>query len=92
MRFKPLHDYIVIEIEEVENMTASGILIPDETLEDSEDNTFGVVAAVGEGKNGKLPVEVGQTVMFKKWGGEVIELDNKKYKVVTIHDVLGILN
>ena len=95
MNIKPLGDHIVVKAKKEEETTASGIVLP-ETL-DKEKKAEGQVIAVGPGKmleNGQraqMEVMVGQTVLYKKWGGDEVKVGNEEYKIVSQEDILAIL-
>lgn len=95
MNIKPLGDHVVVSIVEAEKVTASGIVLPD-TVE-KEKKEEGVVVAVGPGKllengtRGAMDVSVGQKILFKKWGGDEVEVGGKEYKIISQSDVLAIL-
>ena len=82
MRFRPLHDRVVIERIEQEERTAGGIIIPDTAQEKPME---GEIVAVGPGarsEDGKLhplDVEVGDRVLFGKWSGTEVKIDDEEY-------------
>lgn len=94
MALKPLSDRVLVEPIEVEEKTASGILIPDTAKERPQQ---GKVVAVGPGRiteDGKqLPVSVkeGQTVLFAQYAGTEIKIDGTKYLIMSENDVLAIV-
>ncbi len=95
MKVQPLSNHVFLEPVEEEKITKSGIVLP-ETAE-KEKPQKGKVIAVGPGKMNekgeRIPVSVavGQTVLFKKYGPDEIEIDGKKYLVGDEDDVLAIL-
>ncbi len=95
MNFKPLSNHLFIEPVEEENKTKSGIVLP-ETAE-REKPVKGKVVAVGPGKvNDKgelmpMSIKVGDIVLFKKYGPDEVELDDKKYLVGDEDDILAII-
>jgi chaperonin GroES len=95
MNLKPLSNHIFLEAVEEEKTTKSGIVIPDTA--DKEKPVKGKVLAVGPGKlndkGERIPMSVkpGDTVLFKKYGPDEIEVDGKKYLVGDEDDVLAIL-
>lgn len=95
MRFKPLSNHVFLEPLEEEKTTKSGIVIPDTA--EKEKPVKGKILAVGPGKtNDKgervpMSVKVGDTVLFKKYGPDEIEIDGKKYLVGDEEDILAIL-
>lgn len=96
MEFKPLSNHVFIEPLEEEKTTKSGIVLPDTA--EKEKPIKGKVLAVGPGKfNEKgervpLSVKVGDTVLFKKYGPDEIEIDDKKYLVGDEDDILAIIS
>ncbi len=94
MQIKPLSNHILLEPSAEEKTTKSGIVIPDTAEKDKP--TQAKVAAVGPGKmeDGKLmpmSVKVGDTVLFKKYGPDEIELDGKKYLICDEDDLLAVV-
>ncbi|MDP3052570.1 MAG: co-chaperone GroES [bacterium] len=95
MNFKPLSNHVFIEVLEEELKTKSGIVLPDNA--EKEKPIKGKVVAVGLGKfnekGERLPmtVKIGDMVLFKKYGPDEIEIDNKKYLVGNEDDILAIL-
>ncbi|MDO8574228.1 MAG: co-chaperone GroES [bacterium] len=93
--FKPLSNHVFLEAQEEEKITKSGIVLPDTA--DKEKPQKGKVIAVGPGKvnnNGELipmSVKVSDTVLFKKYGPDEIEIDGKKYLVGDEDDILAII-
>lgn len=94
MKVTPLFDNVLIEPQEADTKTASGILLPDSAKEKPQ---MGKVIAVGKGKTdaaGKLiamVVKVGDVVMYKKWGGNEVKLDGKELTLVSQDDILAIV-
>src|ERR1700722_515162 len=95
MNFKPLSNHVFLEPLEEERVTKGGIVLPDSA--EKEKPMQGKVLAIGPGKrNDKgeiqpMSVAVGQTVLFKKYGPDEVELDGKKYLVGDEEDILAIL-
>lgn len=91
---KPLSGYVLVEPAEAEVTTASGIILP-ETAQ--EKPAMGTVVAVCDDvilENGKVlkpPVNMGDKVFFKKWGGDEIKVDGKELKLVKFDDLMAIL-
>lgn len=94
MNLKPLYDRIVVKPIEAEEMSAGGIVIPDNA---KEKPTKGEVLAVGEGKaldNGQVrapKVKVGDKVIYGQYAGSAYKLDGVEYKIVREDDVLAIV-
>ena len=93
--FKPLFDKVLVERVEAESKTASGLIIPDTA---KEKPMQGKVIAVGDGarsENGQLvpmTVKPGDVVLFGKWAGNEVKIDNKDYLVIKESDIIGIFN
>ena len=94
MKFRPLHDRVVVEPIEAETKTAGGIIIPDNA---KEKPSQGKVVAVGpgsrddSGKIQKLDVKAGDTVLFGKWSGTEVKLDGKTVMIMRESDIMGIV-
>jgi len=95
MDIQPLFDNVLIRPVEAETKTASGIILPDSVKEKPQ---MGVIMAVGAGKVGPkgdthaMVVKVGQKVMYKKWGGNEIKVQNEEWTLVSQEDILAIVN
>ena len=93
-RIKPLGERVVIEVAEGDVKTASGIVLPDTAKEKPQKGT---VIAVGAGKvldNGEraaLEVKAGDQVVFSKYSGSEVKVDDKEYLIVRESDILAIL-
>ncbi len=91
---KPLMGYVLVEPSEAQTKTASGIILPESA---QEKPAQGKVMACGEdmvmenGKVLKCPVTVGDTVVYKKWGGDEIKIEGKELKLVKFDDLMAIL-
>lgn len=86
---KPLADRVLIEPKEAETKTASGIYIPDTAKEKPQE---GGVLAVGSGKKDEpMEVKVGDKVLYGKYAGTEVTVDDKKYLIVKQSDILAIL-
>ena len=88
MKFRPLHDRVLIKVLDSEEKTSGGIIIPDTAKEKPQE---GEVVAVGPGAmndTGKLvpmDVKVGDIVLFGKWSGTEVKIDGKEYSLSLIH-------
>jgi len=95
MNLKPLNDNIIVKPVSKEEVTKSGIVLPD-TL-DKERPEKGQVIAVGDGKildNGQrspMSVKVGDIVMFKKYSPDEIKVDDQEYLVISQENILAII-
>ena len=93
MKFRPLHDRVLIEISDGEEKTSGGIIIPDTAKEKPQE---GEVVAVGSGartEDGKITpmdVKVGDIVLFGKWSGNEVKIDSKEYSIMKESDIMGI--
>ena len=94
MKFRPLHDRVLVKRIEEEEKTAGGIIIPDTAKEKPQE---GEVVAVGAGTkddNGKvtaLDVKAGDRILFGKWSGSEVTLDGDELLIMKESDILGIL-
>lgn len=94
LNLRPLMGYVLIEPDEAENKTASGLYLP-ETVQ--EKPAQGKVLAVGDDmvlENGRVvkpPVRVGERVVYKKWGGDEIKHGGIEYKLVKFDDLMAVL-
>ncbi|MEQ8604093.1 MAG: co-chaperone GroES [Marivibrio sp.] len=94
MKFRPLHDRILVERVESDTKTASGIIIPDTA---QEKPMQGKVLAVGKGvtlEDGSvraLDVKQGDTVLFGKWSGTEVKMDGKELLIMKESDVMGVV-
>jgi chaperonin GroES len=90
MNIKPLGDRVLVKPVKEEEITASGIVLPDTV--DKEKKMEGEIIALGNGeKIVKLGLSVGQKVLFKKWGGEEIKDGEEEYKILGYEDVIAVL-
>lgn len=94
IKIRPLHDRVIVKREEEEQRSAGGIVIPDSA---KEKPIRGVVLAVGAGKildNGDiraLAVKVGDRVLFGKYSGTEVKLDNDDVLVLREEDIMGVI-
>jgi len=94
MKLRPLDDRVVIKQLEAEEKTSGGIILPDAAKEKPQ---IGKIVAVGpgklldDGKRGEMSVKKNDEVIYAKYIGSEIEVDNKKYVVLRESDVLGIV-
>ncbi|MBR4891730.1 MAG: co-chaperone GroES [Alphaproteobacteria bacterium] len=93
--FKPLHNYVLLERMEEENITAGGIIIPDNA---KEKPSRGRVVAVGNGAYSgddliPMSVKTGDIVLFAKWASTAneVKIEGKDYVLIKETDILGIL-
>jgi len=94
MKFRPLHDRVVVRRVESEARTAGGIIIPDTAKEKPQE---GEIIAVGPGardESGKLvplDVKVGDRILFGKWSGTEVKIDGEDLLIMKESDVMGII-
>ena len=94
MKFRPLHDRVVIRRIEGEEKTKGGIIIPDTAKEKPQE---GEVIAVGPGardESGKLvplDLKAGDRVLFGKWSGTEVKIDGVEYLIMKESDIMGVL-
>ena len=94
MKFRPLHDRVVVQRMESEQKTAGGIIIPDTAKEKPME---GKVIAAGSGardETGKvqpLDVKAGDMVLFGKWSGTEVKIDGQEYLIMKESDIMGVI-
>ena len=89
LNIQPLADRVLIEPQEAETKTASGIYIPDSAKEKPQQ---GKVVAVGKGKKDHdMTVKVGDTVLYGKYSGSELKFDGKDYLIMREDDILAII-
>lgn len=94
MKFRPLHDRVVVERVAEDTKTAGGIIIPDTATEKPSE---GVIVAVGkgtrndDGSTNELDVKVGDRVLFGKWGGTEVKIDGKELLIMKESDIMGVI-
>ena len=94
MKFRPLHDRVVVRRVESEEKTAGGIIIPDTAKEKPQE---GEIIAVGPGardESGKLvplDVKAGDRILFGKWSGTEVKIDGQELLIMKESDVMGIV-
>ena len=94
MRFKPLRDRVFVKYTSEEEKTAGGLFIPDSAKEKPQK---GVVIEVGsgritdDGKHQPMEVKVGDTILFDKYSGSKVKIDDEEYLIIREEDILGII-
>ena len=95
VNIRPLEDRVVVTINDAEQTTASGLVIPDTAKEKPQQGT---VIAVGPGKRSEqtgepiaLDVSEGDTVLFSKFGGTEVKHDGEEYLILSARDILAIV-
>jgi len=96
VKIKPLEDKILVQANEAETTTASGLVIPDTAKEKPQEGT---VVAVGPGRwdedgEKRIPLDVaeGDTVIYSKYGGTEIKYNGEEYLILSARDVLAVVN
>ncbi|MEK7559277.1 MAG: co-chaperone GroES [Patescibacteria group bacterium] len=93
-KITPLFDNVLIRPLDAEEKTASGIILPDSVKEKPQ---IGEVMAIGAGKimpkgeKEPMVVKVGQKVMYKKWGGNEVKVENEEWTIVEQKDILAVV-
>ena len=94
MKFRPLHDRVVVRRLESEERTAGGIIIPDTAKEKPQE---GEVVAVGTGSKAEdgtvtpLDVKTGDRILFGKWSGTEVKVDGQDLLIMKESDILGVI-
>ncbi len=94
MKFRPLHDRVVVRRIESEEKTAGGIIIPDTAQEKPSEGEIIAVGAGARGEDGKivaLDVKAGDRVLFGQWSGNEIKVDGEELLIKKESDILGII-
>ena len=95
MKFRPLHDRVVVRRLESEEKTKGGIIIPDTAKEKPQE---GEVVAVGPGARNdkgelvKLDVKAGDKILFGKWSGTEVKIDGQDLLIMKESDVMGVID
>ena len=94
MKFRPLHDRVVVKRIDAEEKTSGGIIIPDTAKEKPQEGEVVAVGPGGRDETGKLiPIDVkaGNRVLFGKWSGTEVKIDGVEYLIMKESDIMGIL-
>jgi chaperonin GroES len=95
MKFRPLHDRVVIERIDPEAKTAGGIIIPDTAMEKPQQGKVVGVGPGGRDESGKLiPIDlkVGDRVLFGKWSGTEVKIEDVEFLIMKESDIMGVLD
>ncbi len=95
MKFRPLHDRVVVERIDAEAKSAGGIIIPDTVKEKPSQGEIIAVGPGGRDEAGKLiPIDLkkGDRVLFGKWSGTEVKLDGTDYLIMKESDIMGVLD
>jgi chaperonin GroES len=94
MKFRPLHDRVVVRRVESEEKTAGGIIIPDTAKEKPQEGEVIAVGPGGRDESGKLipiDVKVGDRILFGKWSGTEVKIDGEELLIMKESDVMGVI-
>jgi chaperonin GroES len=95
MKFRPLHDRVVVKRIDAEEKSAGGIIIPDTAKEKPSQGEIIAVGPGGRDEAGKLiPIDVraGDRVLFGKWSGTEVKIDGVEYLIMKESDIMGVLD
>ena len=89
MKIKPLADRVLVKNEKAESKTASGIIIPEAAQEKTQ---TAKVVAVGPGtEEDKITVKVGERIMYDKYAGTQIKINNEDHLILTMSDIIAVI-
>jgi chaperonin GroES len=94
MKFRPLHDRVVVKRIDAEEKTAGGIIIPDTAKEKPSQGQILAVGPGGRDESGKLTpmdLKVGDIVLFGKWSGTEVKIDGEDLLIMKESDVMGVI-
>ena len=94
MKFRPLHDRVVVERITAEEKSKGGIIIPDTAQEKPSQGEVIAVGPGGRDETGKLipiDVKVGDRILFGKWSGTEIKIDGVEYLIMKESDIMGVI-
>ena len=94
MKFRPLHDRVVVKRIEAEEKTTGGIIIPDTAKEKPSQGEVIAVGPGGRDESGQLipiDVQVGDRVLFGKWSGTEVKIDSQELLIMKESDIMGVL-
>jgi len=94
MKFRPLHDRVVVKRIDAEDKSTGGIIIPDTAKEKPSQGEIIAVGPGGRDESGKLvplDVHVGNRVLFGKWSGTEVKIDGVEYLIMKESDIMGVL-
>jgi len=93
MKFRPLHDRVLIKVLDSEEKTSGGIIIPDTAKEKPQEREVVAVGPGAKSEDGKISpmdVKVGDIVLFGKWSGTEVKIDGTEYSIMKESDIMGI--
>jgi chaperonin GroES len=94
MKFRPLHDRVVVKRLEEDGKSAGGIIIPDTAKEKPQEGEVVAVGPGGRDESGKLiPIDVkpGNRVLFGKWSGTEVKIDGEELLIMKESDIMGVI-
>ena len=94
MKFRPLHDRVVVRRIESEGKTAGGIIIPDTAKEKPQEGEIIAVGPGGRDESGKLipiDIKIGDRILFGKWSGTEVKIDGEELLIMKESDVMGVI-
>jgi chaperonin GroES len=94
MKFRPLHDRVVVKRIDAEEKSSGGIIIPDTAKEKPSQGEIIAVGPGGRDESGKLvppDVQAGNRVLFGKWSGTEVKIDGVEYLIMKESDIMGVL-
>ena len=94
MKFRPLHDRVLVRRIEQDEKTAGGIIIPDTAKEKPMEGEVIAVGAGARGEDGKLhplDVKAGDRILFGKWSGSEVKIEGEELIIMKESDILGII-
>jgi len=94
VKFRPLHDRVVVKRIDAEDKTAGGIIIPDTAKEKPSQGEVVAVGSGGRDESGKLipiDIQVGDRVLFGKWSGTEVKIDDQELLIMKESDIMGVL-
>jgi len=94
LKFRPLHDRVVVKRIEAEEKSKGGIIIPDTVKEKPQEGEIVAVGPGGRDENGKLVtmgVKAGDRVLFGKWSGTEVKLDGEDLLIMKESDIMGVI-
>jgi len=94
LKFRPLHDRVVVKRIEAEEKSKGGIIIPDTAKEKPQEGEIVAVGLGGRDENGKLitmDVKAGDRVLFGKWSGTEVKLDGEDLLIMKESDIMGVI-
>jgi chaperonin GroES len=95
MKFRPLHDRVVVKRVTADHKTAGGIIIPDTAQEKPQEGEVVAVGPGGRDESGKLvPIDLkaGDKVLFGKWSGTEVKIDGQELLIMKESDIMGVIS